>query len=253
MTPEATIGTAGWTIPRQHTDAFPTIGTHLARYAARFNGVEINSSFYRPHRPGTYARWADSVPAGFRFAVKVPKEITHIRRLVAAAEPLARFLAETGSLGDKIGPLLVQLPPSLAFDRGVAAGFFDALRARFKGSVACEPRHPTWFTDEADALMTRHAVARVAADPARVPPAREPGGWPGLVYYRLHGSPRTYYSGYGQPCIDALAGRIAATVAAGRTVWCVFDNTALGEATLDALALAGRVVPVSAPEPDARR
>src|SRR6185312_17112458 len=98
----------------------------------------INSSFYRPHRPATYARWAASVPAGFRFAVKVPKEITHTRRLVATAEPLRRFLAEASALGDKIGPLLVQLPPSLAYDSDVAAGFFDALRERFEGSVVCE-------------------------------------------------------------------------------------------------------------------
>jgi uncharacterized protein YecE (DUF72 family) len=241
VSPAPTIGTAGWTIPRQYADTFPAIGTHLSRYAMRFNGVEINSSFYRPHRPATYARWAASVPAGFRFAVKVPKEITHTRRLVAAAEPLCRFLAEASALGDKIGPLLVQLPPSLTYDRHIAASFFDALRERFEGSVVCEPRHPTWFTDEADALMARGRIARVAADPARVPAAAEPGGWRCLAYYRLHGSPRMYYSGYDQPFLDALAARIAAGIAAGGTVWCVFDNTALGHATRDALALAGRV------------
>ena len=107
------IGCAGWSIPKEHGDRFPEEGTHLARYAARFPAVEINSSFYKPHRPTTYARWAASVPADFRFSVKVPKVATHERRLVDADDVLDSFLAEATQLGDKLGPLLVQLPPSL--------------------------------------------------------------------------------------------------------------------------------------------
>src|SRR5207245_7038537 len=102
------VGCAGWSIPKEHAGLFPTQGSHLERYAGRLNAVEINSSFYRPHRPATYARWAGSVPADFRFAVKVPREITHRRRLADAAEPLDAFLAAAGHLGDKLGPLLVQ-------------------------------------------------------------------------------------------------------------------------------------------------
>ena len=106
------VGTAAWTIPAQHAHGFPPEGSHLERYSRRFPAVEINSSFYRPHRPSTYQRWASTVPAHFRFAVKVPKEITHLRRLANADEPLERFLAEAGALGEKLGPLLLQLPPS---------------------------------------------------------------------------------------------------------------------------------------------
>src|SRR5690349_10182868 len=110
---EPRIGCAGWAIPKQHAVLFPSSGSQLERYAQRFNAVEINSSFYRPHLPATYARWAASTADDFSFAVKMPKVITHMRRLAGAAEPLERFLDEVGSLGAKLGPLLLQLPPSL--------------------------------------------------------------------------------------------------------------------------------------------
>src|SRR5690242_13869791 len=121
------VGCAGWSIRREYAEHFPATGTHLERYARRLPAVEINSSFYRPHRPETYARWAASVPESFRFAVKVPKEITHTRRLRDVADPLDRFLSETRALGDKLGPLLVQLPPSLRFETEVVEAFFTIL------------------------------------------------------------------------------------------------------------------------------
>jgi uncharacterized protein YecE (DUF72 family) len=196
--------------------------------------VEINSSFYRPHKPATYARWAASVPPGFQFSVKIPREITHVRKLVDATEVLDRFLAEVGALGDKLGPLLVQLPPSLRFDPAAAGAFFALLRDRFDGDLACEPRHATWFTADADALLHQFCVARVAADPAPVPLASHPGGWPKLIYRRLHGSPRMYYSGYTPDCLAQIADLMRSCT---YDTWCIFDNTALGEATRDALDL----------------
>jgi uncharacterized protein YecE (DUF72 family) len=215
-------------------DRFGAAGSRLERYARRFRCVEINSSFYRPHRPSTYARWAASVPDDFRFALKVPKEITHTRRFVDAAEPLERFLAESAELGGKRGVLLVQLPPSFAYDAALARTFFAAFRARYDGLLACEPRHPTWFTAQADDALKGAQVARVAADPAAVPDAAVPGGWDGLQYHRLHGAPRTYYSAYDGAAVHAVAERLrAATVPA----WCVFDNTALDAATANALDL----------------
>jgi uncharacterized protein YecE (DUF72 family) len=244
------VGCAGWTLPAPVLAAFPAEGSHLERYAARFPAVEINSSFHRSHRPATYARWRDSVPPGFRFCAKLPRTITHERRLVGADDALAAFLAEAGALGDRLACLLVQLPPSLAFDAAVADRFFAALRAASTASVVCEPRHPTWFTAEAGALLERWRVARVAADPARVPEAAEPGGWRGMVYYRLHGSPRTYYSSYDDAYLDALAPRLADEAAAGRETWCIFDNTAAGAAARDALDLLARL---QAPPPPERR
>src|ERR1700712_2011528 len=125
------VGTASWSIPRQHATQFPGEGTHLQRYAGRFSAVEINSSFYRPHRPGTYRNWAASVPPAFRFSVKMPREIAHRRKLVEVAEPLQRFLGEAQALGDRLGPLLVQLPPSFRFDDVVIRGFLAAMRTAF--------------------------------------------------------------------------------------------------------------------------
>jgi uncharacterized protein YecE (DUF72 family) len=233
---EVLVGCARWSIPRAHADRFPPDGSHLERYARRFNAVEINSSFYGPHRPSTYARWAASTPPHFRFSVKVPKEITHARRLVGAAEVLESFLAEAGMLGAKLGPLLVQLPPSFAYNAGVARAFFSELRRRFTGGVVFEPRHPTWFTDEAEELLVDHQVARVAADPAPVPAAALPGGFRGVTYYRLHGSPKMYYSAYAPAYLEALAGTLAGA-ARSAPAWCIFDNTALDAATPDGLSL----------------
>ncbi len=231
------LGTAGWSLPREQWPAFPTDGTHLQRYAGRFRAVEINSSFYRPHRPATYAKWAASVPAAFHFCVKVPKQITHEQRLIGCEALLERFLHECGHLEEKLGCLLVQLPPSLAFDSASACDFFDALRARYGGFVAIEPRHPSWL--EADGLLQQAQIARVAADPAPFPEAAEPGGWRGLRYYRLHGSPRLYYSGYEAEHLDALAKRLVGE-GGGADCWCIFDNTASGAATADALGLEDR-------------
>lgn len=231
------IGCAGWSLPRAEQERFPEAGSHLERYASRFRAVEINSSFHRPHRPSTYARWSASVPAGFRFSVKIPKAITHTRRLRDAGELLETFLSEASGLGDKLGCLLVQLPPSLGFEASVAFAFFADLRARTPAAIACEPRHATWFTPEADGLLRGLEITRVAADPACVPGAAEPGGWRGVSYYRLHGSPRIYYSAYSEDDLAALAEKIRVDAGEGRTVWCIFDNTTLGAATRNALSL----------------
>jgi len=227
------IGTAGWSIAREASGQFPEEGTGLARYAARLSCAEINSSFHRPHRLSTWARWRDSVPDDFRFAAKLPKTITHERRLADCGELLPPFLAQVAELGPKLRVLLVQLPPSLAFDAKVAPDFFARLGNASPALLACEPRHPSWFTDEVDAVLADHRVARVAADPARVPAAAAPGGWPGLAYWRLHGSPVMYRSSYADR-IPALAARIGD--ATGER-WCIFDNTASSAATADALSL----------------
>jgi uncharacterized protein YecE (DUF72 family) len=235
------IGTAGWTIPRQVAGRFPSEGTALERYAARFRVAEINSSFHRPHRFSTWARWRDITPDGFRFSVKVPKVVTHQRKLVDIGEPLAAFLEEAGTLGPKLAVLLVQLPPKLAFDAKVAESFFASLLSLSGAAVVCEPRHPTWFTPDAERLMIRHKVARVAADPAICEAAGTPGGWRETSYWRLHGSPVMYRSSYADR-IARYAELLAEEAAKGRDVWCIFDNTASPAAAGDALALLDALV-----------
>jgi uncharacterized protein YecE (DUF72 family) len=237
--PVPRIGTAGWSIPRAVAERFVGEGTHLQRYARVLPCCEINSSFYRPHAAATYARWAASTPDEFRFAVKVPRAITHEGRLRRAREPLARFLEETDGLGRKRGPLLVQLPPSHAFDLRVVRGFFTLARALYGGPLACEPRHASWFSPRATRTLVEFDVARVAADPACVPEAARPGGSPALWYVRLHGSPRMYWSPYDASALDALLTDLR-RAPAQTDVWCLFDNTASGAALENALDLQAR-------------
>lgn len=242
--PRVRIGCAGWSIPSRHGPLFDAAGSNLARYATRFDIAEINSTFYRPHAPSTFERWAASVPAGFRFSAKLPRGITHDARLQGVGDALGLFFDSLAGLGPKLGGVLVQLPPSLVFEPRVADRFFAMLRRRTRTRVACEPRHASWFTAGADAVLHRHAVARVAADPARVPEAAMPGGagaparW---SYWRWHGSPRIYYSRYDDAALDALARALVAAGRARAPAWCIFDNTAHGHAMEDAARLQERV------------
>jgi uncharacterized protein YecE (DUF72 family) len=232
----ANIGTAGWSIPRDCAAEFPTEGSSLTRYSARFSVAEINSSFHRPHRRSTWERWHDSVPATFRFSVKVPKLITHVQKLVDCTGPMDEFLGQVAPLGDKLAVLLVQLPPKLAFDEPVARTFFEDVTARTSANIACEPRHASWFTAQADRLLEELRIARVAADPAICEAAATAGGSTRLSYWRLHGSPVVYRSSY-RDRIEDYALKIEHEVAQGRDVWCIFDNTASSAGAGDALAL----------------
>lgn len=231
------VGCAGWSLASRHATLFDGGGSHLARYAARLDVAEINSSFYRPHRAQTYERWAASVPRDFRFSVKMPKAATHDARLVATGAVLDRFADEVAGLGRKLGGLLVQLPPSLVFDARVANAFFAVLRRRFAVPIACEPRHASWFEARVSTLWRCYAIARVAADPPRPPASSDPGGAADWHYWRWHGSPRIYYSAYDDARLPELADALRAHARRHRRAWCIFDNTAHGHAVEDALRL----------------
>lgn len=230
------VGCAGWSISSAHRDLFAAGDSMLARYASVFNAVEINSSFYRPHQRKTYQRWAASVPPGFRFSVKVPKQISHEARLHGAGPMLDRFIDEASGLGSHWAGLLLQLPPSLSFDARTAATFLRMLRARWDGGCACEPRHPSWFAPAATELLRKHAIGRVGADPALSAAARVPTDTGPWRYWRWHGSPKIYYSAYSEAALAELARQIAATDAHD-TAWVIFDNTAAGHAIGDARSL----------------
>lgn len=234
------VGCAGWNIPGAMQGHFPQCGSHLERYARVFPAVEINTSFYRPHRPATYARWRDSVPEAFRFAAKVPKAITHELRLQHAQEPLKKFIDEISHLGCKLGCLLVQLPPHLHYDRAIARQFFDTLRGLTPAALVCEARHATWFGADAAVMLAQWQVGQVIADPP-VAPLPDVAHNAKTVYIRLHGSPVMYYSAYPDAYLDGLAGRINAYARSGQQVWCVFDNTASGAAVPNALSLLERL------------
>jgi uncharacterized protein YecE (DUF72 family) len=223
------VGTEGKGPTRQRGNE-----SRLERYSRVLGAVEVNSSFYRPHRAATWARWGDETPEGFRFSIKAPKTITHEARLKKTEELLDRFLEQIAAIREKTGWLLFQLPPSLAYEAGVAEEFLAALRERYSEDVALEPRHASWFTEAANDLLRERRIARVAADPAvGGSGAGKPGGDERRVYYRLHGSPRTYYSNYEEEFLVALAERVRGA----EKGWVIFDNTAQGCAYQNAIRL----------------
>ena len=238
------IGCAGWSISSAYAEghALPKTGSHLERYASALSMVEINSSFYHPHRPETYARWRDTTPAPFRFSVKIPKAITHERKLIGIDDILDQFIGEVTRLEEKLGCLLLQLPPKLTFDRSAAGNFFNVLRERTSVKVVCEPRHPSWFGADANELFITHGITRVIADPPIVSVEHVPPSKSDTIYIRLHGSPDMYRSPYSESYLGELGQWITQQLDAGLQVWCVFDNTAEGAALGNALYLQRQIL-----------
>ena len=231
------IGTAGWSIASKYCADLPIGGSHLERYAKTLSATEINSSFYKPHKRATYERWARSVPSDFRFSVKIPKAISHENALKDCGQVLKDLLADVSGLGTKHGVWLLQLPPKHAFDESTFRRFTDDLRRHSDIPVAVEPRHLSWFMPEVEECLIDCQVARVATDPVRSPEGRRPGGWDGLRYFRWHGSPRMYYSDYDATALQELRKMLAEDHATGGENWCFFDNTALGAALGNAIAV----------------
>lgn len=234
------IGTAGWSIPRVHQAHFPVEGSHLERYSSVFSATEINTSFYRPHRRGTYERWAAATPEHFRFSVKAPKSVTH-----ATADgwtpDVEAFFEQVAGLGEKLGAILIQLPPKRMFDPRAAKGLLGSFRDRTDCNIVLEPRHPSWFSPDVGQFLTDLKVARVAADPPRADTADRPAGWPGIAYFRLHGSPQIYRSSYAEDRLTDVARSLLDGEGARADAWCIFDNTTSYAAAGDALRLLSKL------------
>ncbi|MGB3876136.1 MAG: DUF72 domain-containing protein [Shinella zoogloeoides] len=226
------VATAAWSIPKTLAHLFAREGSGLTRYASMFDGVEINSTFYHRHKTSTFARWAESVPDRFRFSLKIPREISHSRAMREIAGPFDAFLEDIAPLGEKRGPLLCQLPPSLTFDADKFEIAFRAMRDADTGPIVIEVRHRSWACDEALDLLERYAIERVLADPVLVWPAEGFADPP--RYVRLHGKPKVYYSSYTEEEIRSFRNLAAPDG------WCVFDNTASGAAIENAMTMLGR-------------
>lgn len=154
------IGCATWAVGAANDHLLPHApGGNLARYAARLTAAEVNSSFHRRHRHATWGRWARSVGPSLRFSVKVPKTITHERRLVDVDAELNALAAEVNMLGEKRALVLVQLPPSL-LRRGGVRGLHRRLVERVSAAAVVEPRHPSWFEQGVEAFLAERRVAR---------------------------------------------------------------------------------------------
>ena len=224
------IGLAGWSEAvskyRQH---FPGTGSGLTRYAETFDMVEVNASFYRAVRAETFASWAEQTPEGFRFSVKINRAVTHAARLSANAK-LEQALEPMMSLGVKLAAVLIQLPPTLVHDPERDAAFLTRLRGIYAGTVAWEPRHPSWDDPQATALLAEYGVTRVRTEIPEPGAVQQVGG----AYVRLHGTPRRYYSAYSSADLTALATWLRATPPPTITI---FDNTASSAGVRNALEL----------------
>lgn len=162
----------------------------------------------------------------------MPRSITHERALRGTSREVKEFFCSIESLHTKLGAVLIQLPPRLEFQARHAKAFFRSVPQLAGAVLACEPRHASWFTEAADTLLARFNVARVAADPPRVPEAGAPGGSVDHAYFRWHGSPRVYYSSYSRARLEDFAAQV--TKQRGTNTWCIFDNTARHAAWADA-------------------
>lgn len=235
------IGCAGWGLSSANKHLFPEMGSHLESYAAILPCVEINTSFYRLHRPETYARWRDSVPDSFRFSVKLLRTITHFKRLQDCKADLAEFLETVSPLEKKWGCLLVQFPPGFQFPGTRAKEFFSLLRELVKTDIVCEPRHPSWFQEDIYKWMNKLDISYVDADPPVAGFNKSINQAQETQYIRLHGSPLIYQSAYSEDYLDQLACTLKMNYASGVRSWCIFDNTASGAAIDNAVSLLRRL------------
>jgi uncharacterized protein YecE (DUF72 family) len=165
----------------------------------------------------------------------MPRTITHECALRHAVREITAFFGGIEALQPKLGAVLIQLPRSLEFSAALVRAFFKSVPRWRAVRLVCEPRHASWFTPAADTLLERLDISRAATDPSPFAPAGRPGGSRGFNYFRWHGSPRMYYSSYSDSQLKAFAALAkAAGGARGAEAWCIFDNTALYAAWVNA-------------------
>lgn len=231
------IGTAGWAIPKEFQDSFPTDGGHLQRYSRVFNCVEINSTFSKIHRASTFAKWFESTPEDFEFSLKLHRSFTHGSDLKPRVKDLKSNLELMKHLGQKWSVLLLQFPSKQNFDEKRMGRFYSLIRRHYEGKLVVEPRNTSWLSVEARKLMKEFKVSKVIADPERCPHRTKDILRSGeITYYRLHGTPDIYRSSYSRAFLKSLKTDLIQY----DNPWCIFDNTTLGKATGNALELLRR-------------
>jgi uncharacterized protein YecE (DUF72 family) len=230
------IGTSGWHYGHWRGPFYPDeLGAEgfLAYYAERFPTVEINNSFYQLPSESTLGKWRDAVPQGFVFAVKGSRFITHMKKLKDPARSLAPFLERVAVLGEKLGPILFQLPPRWGFNGARLAGFLAALPGAYRYTL--ELRDQSWINDDALDLLARHGAAFCIYDLAGYLSPLEVTA--DFVYIRLHGPGGPYQGQYDDKTLAGWAGAMAAWSREGREVFCYLDNDEAGYAAQDAARL----------------
>jgi uncharacterized protein YecE (DUF72 family) len=270
MRGEFRVGISGWVYPPWRGMFYPkglAQKSELAYASSRVNSIEINGSFYSLHKPSSWQNWRDSTPDDFVFSAKGARFITHIKRLEDVDKPLANFFAQgILSLGPKLGCVLWQLPPTLAFDPKVLEGFLARLPRSTTAAVALarardarmegkeyletdaerplrhsmEVRNSSFADERYFALLAKYNVASVLADTA--------GKWPrfdretaDFSYVRLHGDKKIYESGYDDEALDVWAERLRGCLDSGRDAYVYFDNDIKVRAPIDAMALISKL------------
>jgi uncharacterized protein YecE (DUF72 family) len=241
------IGTSGWQYKHWKDRFYPARLPQkkwLEHYADRFDTVESNAAFYMLPKPQTFEDWARRTPDSFVMAVKVNRYITHIRRLRDAEEPAKRFTDHVKCLGPKLGPVLVQLPPSLRANFDALASTLDSLGRDVR--IAVEFRHASWFTEEARELLTRRGAALCMADRRSAPitPLWRTADW---TYLRFHEGRASPHPCYGRTSLKTWAERLAAQWGRNSDVFVYFNNDGQGCALRDARSFAREVERVGLP------
>ena len=240
MTAQVRIGCSGW-VYRHWKGIFYPEGLPQKRwfeyYSSEFDTVEINASFYRLPLATTFEGWRDKAPSGFRYAVKVNRFITHMKKLLDCEEAADRFIALARPLGDKLGPLLYQLPPSLHknLDR------LDAFLGRLPNDIeqVVEFRHKSWYAEDVLALLDRHGVGFVAHDLKGLVSPRWASGR--TAYVRFHGASGRYHGRYSNESLLGWTDWLLEQSREGRSCWCYFNNDIHGHAIDDARTLRSMV------------
>jgi uncharacterized protein YecE (DUF72 family) len=271
----AFVGTSGWIYPHWNGRFYPAglpSKRQLAFLASQLDTVEVNGTFYRLSRPPCFARWRDDTPEHFRFALKGSRYLTHMLKLNEPRAPLANFFAQgVLLLGKKLGPILWQLPPQLAFDADKTRAFFELLPrdladaerlarkhdARLNGRSALrapdghhrplrhalEIRHASWLSEAALQLLAEYDVALVTADSADHHPLSLERTSDDFAYVRLHGARKLYASRYSDGELDQWAALVDRWRSRGSDVYVYFDNDDKAYAPQDARRLLERVNP----------
>jgi uncharacterized protein YecE (DUF72 family) len=234
----AYIGTSGWHYDHWEGPFYPegtAAGRRLAYYSQRLDTVELNNSFYQLPKRETLEQWRETTPEGFAFAVKASRYITHMKKLKDPDEPLANFLEPVSVLGDKLGPVLFQLPPNWRVNHRRLEDFLRALPEG--GRYVMEFRDESWFDGRVLELLRAHNVAFCIYDIAGRGSPKEVTA--DFAYVRLHGPAEEAYQGsYSPRQLSGWAGALSAWLRRGRDAYCYFDNDQAGYAAQNALRLA---------------
>ena len=230
------IGTSGWQYKHWKGPFYPKglpMNRFLVHYAKHLHTVEINNSFYQLPKEKTLLRWHNNVPSEFIFAVKASRHITHMKKLKDPDEPVSNFLERIGKIGDKLGPILFQLPPNFSLNVQRLQAFLKVLPTGFR--YAFEFRDPSWFHPEVYGALGEHGASFCIYDLAgRLSPKEETAGF---IYIRLHGPGRPYQGRYEIMVLEEWAGDLSAWAKEGKEIYCYFDNDEAGYAAQDALRL----------------